>query len=156
MCLNTSKSKCNLEEKEHLLRNLVRAGRILLPASFSGTPGFDEILADFAFPPSPPGQYIIINNIILQSQVRIIFYYRVIPERTIFGQLTTFPQYPSKDIHKTSIVSAMASYCLENIERSFVKHPLSCNIALVMKFWNPGRGNRFSAAVAGLLENMKL
>ena len=77
MCLNTSQSKCNWEEREHLLRNLVRAGRIL-SASFSGTPGFDKILADFAFPPSPPGHYIIINYIILQSQARIILYYRVI------------------------------------------------------------------------------
>eukprot|EP01036_Dinobryon_divergens_P032674 gene32674-42316_t len=43
-------SKCNSEEKNHL-RTLVRTGGIL-PASFAGTPDFDEILKDF--PPSAP------------------------------------------------------------------------------------------------------
>jgi hypothetical protein len=47
-------SKCNSEEKKHL-RTLVRTGRIL-PASFAGTPDFNEILKDF--PPSAAGSYV--------------------------------------------------------------------------------------------------
>ena len=47
--INTS--HCSSEEKKHL-RTLVRSGGIL-PASFAGTPDFEEILEDF--PPSFPG-----------------------------------------------------------------------------------------------------
>lgn len=48
--INTS--HCNSEEKKRL-RTLVRTGGIL-PASFAGTPDFDEILEDF--PPSVAGR----------------------------------------------------------------------------------------------------